>query len=387
MADGEVIRDVVLRLHLKQVQSTITPPDIGPAKKAAEEYASTAKKSADDASKASSAAANSIVEANLRAIDSYRLMAEGAIKLARGIAFLGIAEDENFKKALQMVAIAQGTLDIYRGLTDIVKGLTTALKAKAAAEAASTVTATASAAATTASAAATTGLAGGMTAVIALANPIGIAIAVAAGAYALWQYHISGVNKELDEQIAKIDKLDGITANYVSQVDQLNDRLDQQLRSAKPLTAQIDELTRAQNEALGQKATVPRPTLGRITDKGVSDLLEDQQVRSDRFARASRQATELLSDIERAFSERERKLQQRLSPGDQALLSQHDAGYSTNVSTQGVAQLEALRKEREEALRQQQAAMTELIELERRSTQETLRLRAELDRRKLEAGG
>ena len=50
-------------------------------------------------------------------------MTEGSLTLGRGFALLGLSQDDNFKKAIQLVAVFQGGADIFKGTLKIVDQL------------------------------------------------------------------------------------------------------------------------------------------------------------------------------------------------------------------------------------------------------------------------
>lgn len=71
-------------------------------------------------------------------LEAYSAIGEGAIRAARGIAFLTAAKEEDLRVALQYVAAAQGVLDIFAGTASVAKGVITARQAMTAATVAAT---------------------------------------------------------------------------------------------------------------------------------------------------------------------------------------------------------------------------------------------------------
>lgn len=59
----------------------------------------------------------------LQAGDSYKMAAEGAFHLARGIIFLNVTSETELALLVKKLAYYQGVFDIFRGSFDIVKGL------------------------------------------------------------------------------------------------------------------------------------------------------------------------------------------------------------------------------------------------------------------------
>lgn len=389
MADGEVIRDVVLRLHLKQMPVKIDVPDVTPIKQAANEYAGSIKDAAEKSSKEATASASAIISANLQAVDSYRMMADGAFKVARGLAFLGVAEDENFRKTLQTLAVVQGSFDVYRGLTDIVKGLANAYRAKAAAEAAGAAV-TATATATTATAAtATTASTASVGGLVAVMNPLALAVAAVVAVFALYWQWTSKLKKETEDFAKQQQDLMRTTAALNSELAKNSETYDSQLRALKPLGEQISDLTDKQNAFLANSRQFQSSArnLSIYDERSLEGILAGTSQRKDQISAASVRGQELLRNLENSYAERERSLVGRLDFGEQSLLNQYANGNSlTNPGTQDLRDLQELRKEREASLKAQSEAMREIIDLERRSSEEVLRLRNEIERRKIEAG-
>jgi hypothetical protein len=187
---SDVIRDVVVRITLEQIQAAIKAPDITAAKSAGdamEKIAQTIadanvesakisqdailelkeemkgylktvseanektakadidlkKKQAEEANKLSDAIEVSSakqVSAQLKVLDTTKQVGAGAFQLARGFAFLATSTDENFQKMLQTIAKLQGGFDIISGGASVIKGMVQGMAALKVATGAATVT-------------------------------------------------------------------------------------------------------------------------------------------------------------------------------------------------------------------------------------------------------
>ncbi len=96
------------------------------------------------------------LSATKQQIEAYSAIGEGAIRAARGVAFLTAANEDDMRVALQYVAAAQGVLDVFAGTANIVKATITLRQAQTVTTAAAVASETALAGAATTATAATT---------------------------------------------------------------------------------------------------------------------------------------------------------------------------------------------------------------------------------------
>lgn len=98
-------------------------------------------KAQEDAMRRVDAAQDRIRESNVKLMESYRTMGDGAFTAARGIALTFAANDEDAQKMLQTIVKIQGAFDMFKGTTDVIKGFVEAKRAmKVATEAAAAAT-------------------------------------------------------------------------------------------------------------------------------------------------------------------------------------------------------------------------------------------------------
>src|SRR5690606_21104237 len=67
-------------------------------------------------------AAGRIIGANARLREGFERTTEGALKLGRGIAMLGLTSEESMQKILQTMLRVQGVVDTVRGTMDLGRG-------------------------------------------------------------------------------------------------------------------------------------------------------------------------------------------------------------------------------------------------------------------------
>ena len=156
---AETIRDVVIRMQIKQVGDKIKPPKLGPVKKQVDDIDKSVVKLNKDTKQ--------LASTNIELFDSLGQVGEGMLKVGRGMTLLGISADDDLRKVVEQLARMQGALDIFTGGVQAVKGMVAAQKALAAATsatAAAQVTLTAAAAPYIAAAAVVAGAIGGIVA-------------------------------------------------------------------------------------------------------------------------------------------------------------------------------------------------------------------------------
>ena len=213
---AETIRDVVVRLSLKQVEAKLRTPDMKPAEKAVQGYEKTVVKSTKVVEKHFTSVRESVkemttetVDGSLKMSESLRTAGDGAFTLARGLAFTWAGSQEDMQKALQTIAKFQGSFDVFRGGVDVIKGSIDAWRAY---KLVTTATTAAQSALTAATIAQTTATEAGMIATIAAtvaANPFKAAIAAAGAAAVTAGGYYLLFGQRVDEAADAVERLDG----------------------------------------------------------------------------------------------------------------------------------------------------------------------------------
>lgn len=227
---AETIRDIVVRITLKQLDTKLEAPDLSAPKKQIDDLDKSVdeatqgvedlgkafedqQKSATDASRKAAEAvatqAAKVEDANLKQLDSFRMVGEGIFTVARGVAFLAASSDENFAKMLRTIAKVQGGFDLFKGSADIIKGTVEGLRAMSAASAVAATTNTALATSNTAVATTGTAAAVAMTALNVALGPIGAAFLAIGAAVGFFLAVFSDIGDESEEGGDEVEKLIG----------------------------------------------------------------------------------------------------------------------------------------------------------------------------------
>jgi hypothetical protein len=178
---AETIRDVVIRVGLQQVDAKLTPPDVRPVQEAQRKVSEGQERIADAAEEAE----RKQTDANLKAADGFKAAAEGAFTFARGVALLGVANEEDLAAIAGTIAEIQGKFDVFKGGVDAVKGFTEGTRALKEAVGAASLAEAAHTIAIGIKTKAATIATGALTAMQAALGPVGIAIAGVAAASAI----------------------------------------------------------------------------------------------------------------------------------------------------------------------------------------------------------
>lgn len=132
-----VIREAEIRVRLVQEQSRLAAS--GEVAKWAESYREV-EKATKDAARAQREIPPAVREAervtitaNTRMAASFREGGEGVLRMVRGLAFLSASGDNELRKLVQSVALAQGAFDIFAGSMKAVINLAPAIRGLAAA--------------------------------------------------------------------------------------------------------------------------------------------------------------------------------------------------------------------------------------------------------------
>lgn len=139
-----IIREGVIRIRYEQQKAKLEAPDTGPSQRAFEaekKAADEAKKSIEGvtaATKENSATTKRAVDENrvnleagrlaaeryaVKSVSAFRESGEGALRLARGLAFLAASGSDDMKKLAQGIAIAAGSFDVLSGASKVVTSL------------------------------------------------------------------------------------------------------------------------------------------------------------------------------------------------------------------------------------------------------------------------
>lgn len=254
---SDVIRDVVVRITLEQINTALKVPDLAPVKaeyadvgkvaatssaqttksisaieaatksaglrqrelvkdiseagkQGAKDYEALLKKRADaekQVAVAAEAAAAKQTTAQLKVLDVTKQLGEGTFQLARGIAFLTTSGDEDFRVMLATIAKLQGGFDLIKGGATTIKGLVEGTKALQIATGAATVGQALLAGATGVVTAAASTATAAVTALKVALGPIGLIVTgigvAAAAAGAAW-HAMSSSGDELTETNTKL---------------------------------------------------------------------------------------------------------------------------------------------------------------------------------------
>lgn len=166
---ASVVRDVILRLKVENKAMTLKPPDTTPVSESMKKLEAEVDATLNRISK-KQATVNQLVNNSAQTVggkasptgngtdsdvvgklrisgDAFRIAGEGALHVARGMAFMNAMSEEDLALTLKRIAYYQGLYDIYRGGWDIIKGLTVGTRALIAASTVATAATAAQAAA------------------------------------------------------------------------------------------------------------------------------------------------------------------------------------------------------------------------------------------------
>lgn len=251
---SNVIRDVVIKIAIKQEEVRLKAPDITPIllpfkqvegvlneglPEAVKGFETAATKSVGKVSdeveqlsdsiqgikpdlegiaKASEEARQKLTDDTLKMGEGFRTAGEGAFTLGRGIAFVGVASEEDLQKVVQTIAQFQGAFDIFKGGIDVVKGLTEGTRAlrivTTSAAVAETGLASANTAVATTGAAATVSMRG----LLLTLGPIAIALTAVAAAFLFFKdapEDIDDTTDALERQRKKLDQISDINLQSI----------------------------------------------------------------------------------------------------------------------------------------------------------------------------
>jgi len=246
---ADVIRDVIIKIAIKQDEIRLKAPDLGPIllpirevqeevktgiPDAFKEFEKDASKSVrevgdevekltldiggikpalEDISKASEESRQKLTDDSLKMGEGFRTAGEGAFTLARGLAFVGVASEEDLAKVVQTIAQVQGAFDIFKGGIDVVKGLTEGTRALRLVTAQAAVAETGLAAANTAVAVTGAAATNSMRALMLTLGPIAIAATAVGVAFLFFRDapdDIEDTTEALEKQRQKLQTISDI---------------------------------------------------------------------------------------------------------------------------------------------------------------------------------
>lgn len=232
---AETIRDVVVRITLDQVQTSLKVPNTTAFKDALKSVDKTSagvasnaqsrmnlvktntQKTAEEARKELAKLGDDLTDLQLKSLESFRTMGDGMFTLARGAAFLSSSSEEDFQAMLKTITAVQGGFDLFRGTVDTVKGVIEGTRAVTAiftaTETANTIATNANTSAKAANAAANvtvgttaTGAVAPVTALSVAMGPIGIAaIAITAGVAGM-AYAFTAFADDAEDSLDRVDE-------------------------------------------------------------------------------------------------------------------------------------------------------------------------------------
>ncbi len=363
---ADIIRDVIIKIAIKQDEVRLKAPDLGPIllpirelqeevktglPDSFEEFEKDAVKSVkeigdevqeltkgiegikpalEDTSKASEESRQKLTDDTRKMRDGFLAAGEGAFQLGRGLAFVGLASEKDLLKAVQTIAQIQGAFDILKGSIGVIKGLREGTRALQLVTTSAAVAETGLAAANTA--VATTGAAAAvsMGALAVTLAPIAIAVAAVGVAFLFFRdapddieettEALEGTRKKLqqisDIKLGKIDlqlEFGGLTTE--ERIDALRNKLKEETakitRDSVAGIKKADADISAAREALEKKAA--NRDLGVFSPAGRQALeAEDARLRAN-LAEAEATRSLLIQQQEEAVLGKKLKLNREIT--------------------------------------------------------------------------
>lgn len=118
-----VIRDAVIRIRTETVKGRADTPESGPAERAYKAEA----RAATEARQAVEKLGESTRLTGVKAVAAFREGGEGALRFARGLAFLSASGSEDLRRLVQVVSVAQGAFDVFAGGFKAITNISAAL--------------------------------------------------------------------------------------------------------------------------------------------------------------------------------------------------------------------------------------------------------------------
>ncbi len=121
-----VVRDAVIRVRLEQQKMKAEAGDRSGMTEAVKEHQRAHKEAGETVRRSHRETERVVSHSNERMVASFREGGEGALRMARGIAFLSAAGGDDLRKLVQQVAIAQGAFDVFAGSAKLASNLAVA---------------------------------------------------------------------------------------------------------------------------------------------------------------------------------------------------------------------------------------------------------------------
>ena len=367
---AETIRDVIIKIRIQQEKSKLEPPDTSAFRSAIERAsrpttdggtatATSAEREAEKAMQlaertaayvdkidetngqrivnraqrnadARAKAEATALAASKATLESFSAIGEGAIRAARGIAFLTAATEDDLRAALQYVAAAQGTLDVFAGLANVTKGVLNARVALTAATVSST---------------------GAETALVAAlsVNPVVLA-AVAAAALAT-----AAAYEEITRQTREANREIDLQSRYLNEAGRAWETYAERTETAGNAIAAAREQFQTAMDIIGRNGARPGASV-------------DDQIRA--VQQSARDARNELDNRERTG---------QLGAG--ALGRGRAEQQAAEIERQAQEQIQAIREKQTQELQRQRDLAREALETAKRTVEEEKNRLASLEER------
>lgn len=220
-------------------------------------------------------------EQTLKAAEGFVAAGDGALTLARGIAFITSSTQQQFEETSKTINTVSAAFDVFRGGIQTVKGVSDGLKALQSAARGASVAQTALATANT-SVTATAGAARtAMTALNAALGPVGLAVAAigaaVAGLAAVWKFFSTPAQEPVQQTVSALDDMRSALEGIRERADLRDLRAQFALDAIafdRPLSAQ-DRLASIEQKRLATLREINRT--GRGFGSGALDLTNPDQ--------------------------------------------------------------------------------------------------------------
>jgi hypothetical protein len=210
---SDLVRDVVVRIGLQQVDTKLKVPELGPATEAVKKHGD-AVRQVTQHSHTYAESTERINRLNLRAAAGFEHVGEGSVHFARGLMMLSASGEGSFKEMAKQMEQALAMFDLFKGGFQIIKGGVHAIdylsKAHRVAAAAAGVQAVAEGTVTTALVAeegAAVAAAGAMSTLSIATGVVGAAVAIGVAAWYVYKNVISDNTKEVKKHKEELERL------------------------------------------------------------------------------------------------------------------------------------------------------------------------------------
>ena len=359
---AETVRDVVIRVSLKQIDSKLTLPNLGAARKEVLNYSKTVvasnqrisnsyktvnievnnfNRQQKEAKKEAKETAKNVVEDYLQAAEGFHKAASGALALTKGLAKISGASEDDLKAAFEPI---ESALNAFKGATDLISGMVQGYRALQTATSAGAVANTALAASNTAVATTSGAAAAGMTALQVAMGPIGVTFlaigaAVAAATVALSRFNQTTTNTRSGGRI--------IGRDIVARIRRAADTADTRAR----LLGNEGDAARRELVDLRKRGVRRGPYSSSVDefDQRIKLREPDEQIGPHSFrAKSAKDQLSITRNLQEllALRERERELIERAGSADQKRLSARKEELRNQLQLVNAAKEELATKQR-----------------------------------------